>query len=60
MEVGDIRFERCVMEIPDRILFNSKSATAQKLICRCTPLRRGMLEIRARAIIASRQDIDRF
>ena len=60
MEVDGAKFKRWVVEMPDRMSFNPKpSSSLSKEIFKCTPLRRGMLEMKALAILASLQAIDR-
>ena len=52
MKVGERRFERCIVEAPDRISFNSVSEVSQKKF-RCAPLRRAILELSALASLGS-------
>jgi len=58
MKVDDGRLGKCDTGIPDRIL-PSSMFSSRNSISRCAPLRRGMLEIRIRAVVASQQDTDR-
>jgi len=60
MKVGDGRFGKCVMGISERILSNSNpTPLSRNSISRCAPVRRSMLEIRVRAVVASQQDTDK-
>ena len=60
MEVGNDEFEKCAVEIPDRISFDADTTSSwQKVISKCAPLRRGMLEVRMRATVTSQRVVDR-